>query len=379
MRFGSRLGAAAVLAALVWAAWPERAAAHKTVISKFTYFQDVLPILQARCGSCHRDGGVAGTLLTYDVAKVFPWGLEQELLSRRMPPWPVAAGLAPIKGHEWLSPREFDTLITWAAGGTPAGTPVAAVPLAASSEWPLGEPDVIVPMPVSITLAADQLTLDQQVELPIGNAAERWIRAIDVQPGNAAIVRRAAFESGGQVIAWWLPGERPHALEGGGAFRVPARATLRMHVRYKRTAVSGEQRDLSRVGIYFAPPRAARPVDTIVMTAEGTNVMAAEVITRTIDRAVDLVAVRPVTGPADANVAITLIDPAGRRSPLMRLLINHDWPRRYVLERLQRLEPGSRVEVSVAPPDAGVWESLLGSSAPSSTAAPVRIALETVR
>jgi hypothetical protein len=186
---------AVVAAGVLWAAWPDRPLAHKTVISKFTYYQDVLPILQARCASCHRDQGVARNLLTYEAAANFPWGIQQELLSRRMPPWPASPGLAPIKGHQWLSPTEFDTLITWAAGGTPAGTPApAAAPDRPSPAWPLGPPDLILPMPAAVTLERDRAALDHEVDLPLGAASGRWIRALDLQPGTPAIVRRAEFE-----------------------------------------------------------------------------------------------------------------------------------------------------------------------------------------
>ena len=59
-----------VLAAL--ALTMERGEAHKPITSKYTYNDDVFPIVRDRCGRCHIAGGVAPmSLMTYKDA--FPW------------------------------------------------------------------------------------------------------------------------------------------------------------------------------------------------------------------------------------------------------------------------------------------------------------------
>ena len=51
----------------------ERAEMHKPITSKYTYNEDVFPILRERCGRCHVEDGVAPmSLMTYQEA--FPWG-----------------------------------------------------------------------------------------------------------------------------------------------------------------------------------------------------------------------------------------------------------------------------------------------------------------
>ncbi len=50
----------------------QRGEAHKAITSKYTYNDDVFPIVRAKCGNCHVDGGVAPmSLMTYEEA--FPW------------------------------------------------------------------------------------------------------------------------------------------------------------------------------------------------------------------------------------------------------------------------------------------------------------------
>jgi hypothetical protein len=71
--------------------------AHKAVTSKYTYNDDVFPILRDRCGRCHVSGGVAPmSLMTYDDA--FPWGesIRAELIAAHMPPWNADGGFGEL-------------------------------------------------------------------------------------------------------------------------------------------------------------------------------------------------------------------------------------------------------------------------------------------
>ena len=55
---------AAVLIAIAGSATID---AHKAITSKFTYNDDIYPILRDKCGKCHVDGGPAPmSLLTYN-------------------------------------------------------------------------------------------------------------------------------------------------------------------------------------------------------------------------------------------------------------------------------------------------------------------------
>ena len=101
-----------VLASLV-APGPRHLQAHKAVTSKYTYNDDVFPILRDRCGRCHVPGGVAPmSLMTYDDA--FPWGesIRAELIAAHMPPWNADGGFGELKHAHALSPSELDIILT---------------------------------------------------------------------------------------------------------------------------------------------------------------------------------------------------------------------------------------------------------------------------
>jgi hypothetical protein len=362
--------------------------AHKTVVSKFTYYQDVLPILEARCGRCHVDGGVAPTLLTYQAAVEYPWGIQQSLLSRRMPPWAADRGLAPLKGHEALTSMEFDTLMMWAAGGTPAGSPARPSRLTPPSSWALGEPDLVVAMPAGVTLPADQAQLDREVVIPLPPASGRWIRAVDLLPGAPAIVRRAEIvlrsrAADDQVVGLWVPGESPQFLEGGAAFRVPDQAALVLRMHYARPSKlpAAAITDVSHVGLYFTSASRALSVDVIVAgDDEPTPRASSRVIVLPIARAARLVAIRPISGPIDAMVRVVLTEGGTSRTPIARLQLRQEWPRRYVLQSPIALPAGSRIELTVTSSQGWVWDTLIDERAIGDReGGPLRIALETVR
>jgi len=89
--------------------------AHKPVTSKYTYTEDVYPIVSRQCGACHAPGGVAPmSLLTYDEARPWAESIRLELASGHMPPWFGDPSVAELKDSHKLSPRDLDVVLTWA-------------------------------------------------------------------------------------------------------------------------------------------------------------------------------------------------------------------------------------------------------------------------
>jgi hypothetical protein len=391
----STVGAAALAAILSALCWTIPAQAHKTVASRYAFNKDVLPILRQRCGHCHADGGVASPLLRYSEAKSAAWSIEQELLSGRMPPWNADALSTPFKGARSLPAKDFDVLMTWAASGAPEGAAVAAVragavrptPAGSGPGWPLGPPDVVMSMPEPFTLAGGQAEADREIVWPADRIAGRWIRAVDLLPGTPSVVRSAtvALRAGGneRTIGLWIPGDMPQPFAGEGAFRVPEDASLVLRVHYQRprgrsdTAVT----DRSDVGVYVAPPTGAREVEAIDLRGDGEwphEMM--RVFTQPIDETVRLVALRPVSGPADAGVRLELIAADGSRTPLARLQLRQQWARRYVFVTPVVLPKGSRVEATVMASYGLSWMTLTGDRPVGPTeGGPFRLALEIIR
>ena len=336
------------LAAALLVVTSHRIDAHKPITSPFTFSADVQPILQARCGRCHKPGGVAPmSLLTH--ADTLPWGesLRLELMSGHMPPWRVERGAARFHDPGGLSARELNVLLTWVTGGTPPGDPSsnAAPP---TEESALGRPDVLLPLP-RVTLAADEQERTIEFVLPMA-AGSRALRAVDLLPGNPAVVRNASIEVAGtngpgllhdeRVLSLWVPGDATVPLAAGN-FAVPPEAKLLVRIHYRKTW-EYQRRDItddSRVGLYFAPatwPRVQR-----VGVSAGATVR--------LPHSARALAIYPDNAVTNAQVAVTAIHPDGTRDELIVFHPRPGWVRRYWFREPVSLPPGTRLSVRVNP------------------------------
>src|SRR6266851_173808 len=85
-----------------------------------TYYRDVAPILDSKCASCHRMGGIAPVALTSATdAQAHASGIVRMTKAGLMPPWMPGADSAPIIGRDKrrLTATELQTLAHWTAAG----------------------------------------------------------------------------------------------------------------------------------------------------------------------------------------------------------------------------------------------------------------------
>lgn len=98
--------------------------AHVRISTKVTWEREVAPIVQARCVTCHRDGGRAPmSLATYEEARPWAKAIKEEVLARRMPKWHVVRGYGDFSNDPSLSAFEVALIASWADGGAPKVLP----------------------------------------------------------------------------------------------------------------------------------------------------------------------------------------------------------------------------------------------------------------
>jgi hypothetical protein len=388
LKFVRLTAAAFVLVCAAIAIQP--AGAHKAITSKYTYNDDVFPILRERCASCHVPGGVAPmSLMTYDDA--FPWAesIRAELVAAHMPPWNADEGYGEIKRAHTLTPKELDIILTWATGGNPRGSLDQKLPtIELKNEWTLGAPDLALKMPADFTLAADKMEDWQEFTLPTGTTEARWVRAVDLLPGTPSIVRSATIyvknapsaaagtaPAPEHVLALWLPGQ-DSAPNDGVAFRLPAGAEIGLRVHYKKTwQFEGKAlTDRSSVGVYFAQGGSAQellsvPIDSPVAASSSGD--QAIKFSKTLSEDVQALALSPDKVPGNISLQVEAVKPDGSRVPMIRLNTRADWDRRYWFETPMTLPRGTRVEVTANLQDPDMLSTAF-TSTPGTTAAASR-------
>lgn len=232
--------------------------AHKAITSKYFFNEDLFPLFRDHCGRCHVDGGVAPmSLLTHEDASPWAESLRLEFLSEEpAPPW-----------HQMkLTPRQLDMMLVWANGGTPRGDAAKTPPpVPLVNTWAEGTPDVPLRLPAPFTLEAAANEARHDVVLPLTAAAGRTIGAVDLLPGNPAIVRSAVLtlktaDGATRELGTWMPG-RATALTLAAPVKIAAGASLVAAIEYRRTWKYEGQvlTDQSTIGLYEAGSRRTTP------------------------------------------------------------------------------------------------------------------------
>jgi len=349
--------AAVGAAAFVAAASAVIVDAHKPVTSKYT-FADVLPIVRRHCAPCHAPGQAAPmSLLTYQDALPWAESIRQELVAESMPPWFNDPAGPPIKRSHTLTAAELDTIVTWAAGGTPEGMRAAAEPPpSAPPTWTSGPPDLVLEPASAYSIGADvqEATHEFLLESPI--AEPRWVRSADLLPGDPSIVRDATVAvRGGATLLAWVPGERPAFPPDGARFRLPAHAQVTLRIHYRKTWRDERKpkSDNSRVGLYLEPVSAA-PKEIRTLSADDTLAGAATVLAvrQSLDKPYALVEVR-ATPSSGAGIVLLRLHNA-----------RPGWSRRYWLDKPLDLPAGVRLSIATAPALAGPDDPPVGADGP---------------
>jgi hypothetical protein len=85
-------------------------------------------IVYNKCASCHRAGGSAVSLMTYQEARPWAEAIKQQVLARRMPPWNAVKGFGEFKDDHGLAQEDIQIVAEWVEGGAPQGNPLYLPP-----------------------------------------------------------------------------------------------------------------------------------------------------------------------------------------------------------------------------------------------------------
>lgn len=232
-------------------------------------YEQVAPIIRSKCVQCHRDGDVAPfAFSSYRKAKGWSEMMKEVILADRMPPWSADSEVTHYKNDWSLTAEEKKLLVAWADAGAPRSDDstdyLAEKVEPRSSEWLLGEPDVVLTMEDVYDVPAEGAIEYQLFEIPSGFAEDTWIRGFDLMPGNPRVVHHALvfiqypdeikyMEPGvsggaGGFFAAFVPGARAAFFPENTAKFVPAGARFLLQVHY--VATGKPETDQTKLGLY---------------------------------------------------------------------------------------------------------------------------------
>jgi Flp pilus assembly protein TadD len=251
------------------------------------FAHDVAPIVYGNCAACHRPGGTGPfSLLSYQDVRKRAAQIAAVTHSRYMPPWLPDEGHGDFADERRLTDREIQILAQWAAAGAPEG-PAAEAPKPPEfpGGWQLGTPDLVLEAAAPFAVPAAGPDLFWNFLFTPKLAAGRYVKAIEIRPGNPRVVHhanllvdragsahraaeagsggfsgmdltvvRSPFDPDGHFL-FWKPGLPPHVEPDGFAWRLLPGDTLVLNTHLHPSGKPEEARP--SIGIYFtdAPPK----------------------------------------------------------------------------------------------------------------------------
>ncbi len=103
------------------------AAIAHDISSQITWSREISRLAARHCVSCHRRGGSAFPLETFEQARSRAKDIATAVLERRMPPFGAVKGFGDLRDDRSLTQEQIEMVVLWVQGGAPQGDP-ALVP-----------------------------------------------------------------------------------------------------------------------------------------------------------------------------------------------------------------------------------------------------------
>jgi hypothetical protein len=236
--------------------------------ARVSYAKDVAPILERKCVHCHSPGQHR-FVVDEQLQKVKGMSamIEEVLLTRRMPPWDADPHIGKFSNDASLSVAEAQTLLRWVSQGAPRGDdadPLETMALKPATDWPLGQPDLVLRLPKPEEIPATGVLDYRHIEVTALNTNELYVGAIWIKPDNRKVVHHviARVKSGpkdhtGQreMFAGWAPGTTQGWFPKGTGKVIPKNAKFDFEMHY---TPNGTRRKPTRRKSDFISVREAR-------------------------------------------------------------------------------------------------------------------------
>lgn len=338
------------------------------------YATEVAPILQEKCASCHREGGIAPFALnSHMMAQGWSPMMKEVLMARRMPPAQVDPDVRHFTNARYMDPDELQTLVHWIDAGSPAGDfevdPLTVVH-APSSEWDLGEPDYIVEVP-PFTVPATGVLDYENVTINLPFEDDRWIKSVQHIPGDRRVLHHllsfivpADYDERivegendryREFLEGYAPGKDEAATypENSGVF-VPRGSAVQMSLHY--TTFGKETVDSTRLGLYFADSEPEHQYSTFALSHGGRNLVIPPGVAEhtmsanhVFEDEIMLHGLRPHMHYRGKSMRFRVVYPNGEQEEILNVPeYNFNWQPTYRLSEPMLLPAGSRVLIEGA-------------------------------
>lgn len=263
------------------------------------FSEDIAPIIYNHCTNCHRSGEIAPFPLTnYTQVKSWAPMIRYVTSIKYMPPWKPDHTYQNYQRENYLTEADIQKIADWVTQGTPQGNPALEPPLPVfPTGSQIGTPDLVLSFKQSYVHKGNNQDEYRYFVLPTGLTQAKDLVALEIRPGNKAIVHHAlawadttgsaraadaqtpeyGYDDGSNNVLstlngqlpGYVPGMRPSIYTNDIAQRLPAGADLKIQLHYAPSPI--DQKDSTTVNLFFAKRPATRFVKgTVMLPLPGT-------------------------------------------------------------------------------------------------------------
>lgn len=242
--------------------------------ASISYADDIVPILEQRCVTCHQEGGIAPFAMSnHQMIQGWSPMIREVLYTKRMPPGQIdSLYVNDFHDVNHITVEESQKLVQWIDAG--AKNEATTDPLTqlrpALVKWNYGEPDMVIPVPEQ-HIPATGVQDYRNLQVPLNLDRDVWVKAVEFVPGDTTVLHHIiAFAYGpngmsefevlnqGIGLGAYAPGNSINTYPEDSGFPLKAGGGLLLQMHY--TTSGKETTDASEIGLYLWDEPPARQV-----------------------------------------------------------------------------------------------------------------------
>jgi len=384
------------------------AIAVQAATSQPTFYKDVLPVLQRNCQNCHRPGEAGPmSFLTYESTRPWAKAIKTAVATKKMPPWFADPNHGKFSNDRTMSTTDVNTLVSWVdTGAKPGNAKQAPAPIKFVEGWAIGQPDLVLEMPMEFKIPASGTIDYQYVMIPTNFTEDRYVQfaearpsdrvrvhhiiafimekddpmvkrmkpgvpfvpaeaqreaqrrakeAAEKNPGQPQQARRQGGEGGGEggiggadFLVGYAPGAPPQTLKAGQAKLIKAGSAIVLQMHY--TANGTEGVDKSRIGLKFSGEKPTQRMLTLASQNNRFEIPPGDgnyevVSTMTLHQDAVLTGFLPHMHLRGKDFEFRAVYPTGEKEILLRVpKYDFSWQLWYVLDKPKIMPAGTKIE-----------------------------------
>ncbi|WP_395141197.1 redoxin family protein [Armatimonas sp.] len=295
---------------------------------------------------------------------------------RIMPPWKLDSH-GEFQGERRLTDREISTIKQWVAEGAAQGRQSDLPPAPTfPTTWALGKPDLLLQPATDYHLASEGRDVYRCFVIPTHFDEDRYVSAIDINPGNRAVVHHVlvyldtegrarkmdskesepGYSTGGGIgflpsgmLGGWAPGAMPTHLPKETGILLPKGADVVLEVHYHKDGKP--EIDRSQVALYFSKQPVERPLHLFPLANLGIRIPAdkkdhEEKASLVVPLGVTLYTLFPHMHNLGKQMSVTATLPGGTKKQLIHIPDwDFNWQGFYAYKQPVPLPAGTRVDL----------------------------------